>query len=309
MRQPQLRTLLAAAVVGAGGVAASAQQDPSLQVERPSEDRAVISIEQQAEEQTRQASQQTLTGTVVSLETYLREGESAARNETARSAGTERPLALLADDGELYIILSHPMPRRDRQAGAAPETETFGMAEPQRRAAADTAADAAGDTDTYGMTDPEDPQKIQQSPGYELSTDAAADADVEADTSADADRPATGRASIDLADRDRIGNQQSPAPGRERHTNRADKSALDPHRHAENRAEIQADERQADADLQSDQQVYGMAAGDPRKGDKPHKDKAHHAKLKVGQQVSLSGEVFERNDVKGVSVYDVQPTQ
>lgn len=249
MLKSTLTSLLAATVIGTTGTFAFAQQDPQLRVQQEGEDRAVITL-QEGEDRLETMEDQQLSGTVVSLETYLREGASAARNEMASTAGSEKPMALLTDDGELYVILDK------------------GDAQRQGRTAwgeADTDADS--DTGVSAFADPNAEARIRDDKVAEQAEDRIKDA-----------------SELNMATDSRTG-------GTDAHLGTS----------AERNARRDLD-RAADAD--ADMEVYGMAA-DAEK-DKAHKDKAAHKKLKAGKQVTLTGDVYERDGIKGIAISQVQ---
>lgn len=349
MKKPTLTAMLTAGLMATGGFVYA--QEAQLKVDKQSDNRAVISIDENASQRQQMGERvmqdHSVSGTVIPLETYLRDGEQAARGASASGMDPMAPKAILADDGQLYVLLGmsdasrsammdSDRTRTDRRVSTDDSLE---VAEGDASARVDTSADrvatrtsttattsgsaddddmaahespgyrtegkhepatdpglqaTASDSDgTLGMADSDTSARtttttrtteVQQSPGYELKTDADADADGTVSVQADADVDTTAR-----IDRE-VGNDLSPAPGRERHTHKADLSAKD---------ERQVS-RDADRDVtvrtqrSGDSDVYGYAGSS-----------SSQQQLRVGEKVRVTGDVYERNGLRGIEVSNV----
>lgn len=262
MRKPTFTALLTACLLTTAGIAVAEQSDqPKLNVQKTDDNRAVITVDQSQPQKQQMSStvrneQKSLRGTVVSLETYLKQGEQAARDEARSASRPGAPKALLAEDGQLYVILG--MNHADRSAmndhmSSPPRTGAAASADMQTDAddrlgqdadelrsspgyelaedteTRSTTAGATASTDMKTSGDTEDrlgqgADELRHSPGYEITNetdDRSASAAVTTDMSGDA--TTTARVDTDSE----IKRNDTAAPGRERHTHKADMSARD----------------------------------------------------------------------------------
>lgn len=287
--KPTIRTLLAAMVIGGAGSFAVAQQDPQLQVQRQGEDRAVVTLQDGSDKQAETMQDQTVRGTLVSLETYLRDGGSAAKEESASSAGTERPMALLSDDGELYLILDKPMSSSARSAQMESDRDaagsgTMGYADPDR----DESGNLNQATDSrVGGPNPAEPATGDVNVGTSSERNARAPLNVDSDKDA---------ADLNMSTDSRVGgsNPEDVNVGTTSERNARAPLGVDSDKTGGATAEARTD---ADADAQ----VYGMADGEAKK-----MKYGHAGKLKVGEQVTLVGDVYQRDGIKGIAIDEVR---
>jgi hypothetical protein len=333
MRKPTLQTMLACAVIGGAGSFAIAQQDTGMDLgqqqhgQQQHQQMGEQAGQQQWGQQQDDAEKREVSGTVVSLEKYLRDGREQATQATFGQDGG--PKALLSDDGELYIILAAANDQMGQQrhgqqhdrwgARQGEQGQHTGQRQPGEHAGQH---DHQGQTGAFGL---------QQDTGADREAEAGADgrigdtgaqAGAGAELDTDRDRVSAGAgADLDTEDRqvdadagtgiqqDRIGTtaeRQARSPLQTGSPDRADRQA-DRDRDRDELgvgvgAQAGADRDQdqmgvgAQAELdRDDDQVFGMADTDRSAED-----------LSIGQQVTLVGNVYERDGVRAISVSEVR---
>lgn len=220
MRCKPFTTLLAAGVIGATGSLSFAQMDTDADVNADldvttSERQDLQSTDRQDLQRTdrqnlqrsdrhtlqsrdaQAGDQKTLSGTVVSLERYLKEGKSAAQSSSAAMASNTGPKALIADDGEVYIILSNQGQANQRMS-STDSWQSDRDATARRSAVGSTTGSAAAradmDMNRQAAQRPEQDPPLASTPGYEIddkpaspSNDANAAVTARSDTSRDSE--------------------------------------------------------------------------------------------------------------------------
>lgn len=322
MMKPAIQSLLAAAVVGSASTFAVAQQDPQLRVERQGADRAVITAgpSQQSQKmagEARTMRDHSVRGTVVSLETYLRDGAEAARSADTSMMSPWSPKAILGDDGQVYLLLDAPMDRSVAlDADGQPGTLEIqrGTAATSAGSDATTAAEARSDAtatvQTSSAATGDDRRDVNVGTSAERNARETLSTDVDKDGAPDSG--ATRASSTLDGERDVIVGTSGERNARSVLSTDVDKDALpeDP----------DGDARTTRTSADADTQVYGMADSDAKAKKQESADKSHkhakgdkdgmHAKhmkhLKIGDQVTLRGDVYERDNIRGIVIDDVQ---
>lgn len=268
MRKPALTTLLAAGVIGATGSFAIAQMDSDTDTNAGMDmNRDAATQRQQMDNQSQRENQETVTGTIVSLQQYLKQGPDVAKNASSSWGDKGQTKALLSEDGELYIILGSQGHASQRLSATDSWRTQPDSTASTASAGSSTDAAATGRESEMGLIGVTEEADQAAATGQNGSA---------GQTARTGDRASMGsRDRADSTDRDR---QNSTALN-----------------------DILGDE-DADraADAGDDADVYGMA--DPQRRERGQ----HAGMLRIGQQMRVTGVVYERDGLRGIMVTTAQ---
>ena len=348
MRKHKVTLMLGAGVIAATGSLSVAQMQSDTNVDsdrqqsqqRQTTDRPTTLTTDRSSDHD-ESKKKSVTGTVVLLEEYLKHGDSASEQATPGRSSMGQTRALLSDDGEVYIILGMhdaqrprmggdaDRPRRGRGVGAMQSDQATDRSRADRsraersradrsriggqsqadRSTSDAGATAAQRTDR--TTDQRQDPTLSESPGYEMDDqDQARQSTARQRSSGATDQDQS--PTLSESPGYEMDDQNARTTTRQRTTDATDRDQSEtlsesPGYEMDNQDQArQSSDRTARTgvqdDMQDDQsQVYGMADSSDRRSSR--------AMMRLGQKVELTGYVYEREDIHGMRVVDVQPAQ
>lgn len=306
MKHRTMLSVLSAGVIGVSGAAAMGQADAEVDVRvQPQGAQA-----QQQAAAGQEAQTKTIRGTVIDLEAYLIHGEATAKmsqDPRARLQATD-PVGLLADDGKVYLILDRQeiSGQREGLASAQGQWGQQDQASQQDQAAQQDSATQAWQREHEERVaiDRESDAEVRIGEAQEDDLSArieSEDDDLSARVESEDDAMADLRESDADAELVYTETERDVEAGVTADAERQDELEL---------AEMDREESdiQAQGEVRSD--IFGIERGQAqRQGQQdmtfqgiPQQGAQNIMNLSAGQQVTLSGQVFQRGDLQGIAV-------